>query len=526
MNNGSVDIVEKSVSELRASLDDGSFTIRALVQACLDRMAVFDKSGPTLNAIIELNPEALSLADELDAELQSGNKRGPLHGIPILLKDNIATADGMENTAGSLALVGAKPTRDAFIATLLRDAGAIIIGKTNLSEWANIRSTQSTSGWSGRGGQTVNPYRLDRNPSGSSSGSGVAVAASYVPLAIGTETNGSIVSPANASGIVGLKPTIGLVSRSGIIPISHSQDSAGPMTRSVLDAAILLNILAVDDPADPALQNNAYVATDATPRPGFPVRPKNGVPQIDYTADLAADGLRGARIGVLRGLTGFSRGVDAIFESALETLREAGAEIVDPVEIATYKEVTSNQVGLDLMLWELKPGLAAYFEEYVSPEFPIRTIHDIIKCNREHADLELRYFDQDLFERSAQMSNLDDPNYTTSVGRLQQLARTGIDLALDENRLDAIVAPTGSPATKLDLINGNHNKGGSSTMSAISGYPLLTVPAGYRFDMPVGISFIGRAWSEATLLRLGHAFELAADVRIPPSYIAGSVMPD
>jgi amidase len=520
-----VTIEEVPVSALRASLDSGEFTIRELVQACLDRIEAMDKVGPCLNAVIEINPDALVIADALDAELAAGTIRGPLHGIPILLKDNIATADGMENTAGSLALVGAKPTRDAFITTRLRDAGAVILGKTNLSEWANIRSGKSTSGWSGRGGQTVNPYALDRSPYGSSSGSGVAVAASYVPLAVGTETNGSIVAPATASGIVGLKPTIGLVSRSGIIPISHSQDSAGPMARSVWDAALLLNALTAVDPEDPAHAVESAVGSSGTPQPGFPAHPDGGFRSIDYTANLDADALRGARIGVVHDAGSFSPATNSIFTEALARLKAAGAEFMEPVEIAGRKEVESNQASFELMMRELRHGLAGYLREYTDPAFPIRTIEDIIAFNKDHADEELRYFDQGLFEYSATTGSLDDSAYQEQVGALQHQARMGIDTAFDAHQLDAVISPTGWPAAKLDLVNGDHQLGGSSTLSAVAGYPILTVPAGYHFGLPTGISFIGRAWSEATLLRLAYAFEQVASPRRPPRYLPGSVIP-
>jgi amidase len=532
---GAVAIEEVPVSALREALDAGEFSIRELVQACLDRIDAFDQRGPNLNAVIELNGNALTLADELDAELAAGNSRGMLHGIPVLIKDNIATADGMENTAGSLALVGAKPTKDAFIVTRLRDAGAVILGKTNLSEWANIRSFWSTSGWSGRGGQTVNPYVLDRNASGSSTGSAVAVAASYVPIAVGTETNGSIVSPASHCGIVGLKPTVGLVSRSGIIPISHSQDSAGPMGRTVMCVATLLNALAAPDPADPAQAESAATPVagatpatpgDAAPPPGYPAKPEGGVPTIDYVAQLMDDGLQGARIGVLRGAAGFSPASDRVFAEAIAVLTGAGAEVIDPVEIPTREEVESSPDGLEVLLWELKPGLAAYLEEYTDPAFPIRTLEDIIRFNNEHADVELRYFDQSLFDLAAAKSDLSDEAYLAAAGTLQHLARTGIDAVMDEHQLDAIIAPANGPATKIDLINGDHWLGGTSTMTAVAGYPILTVNAGYHFGLPVGVNFMGKAWSEATLLRLGHAFEQAAQTRQPPQYVPGSVIPE
>jgi amidase len=517
-----ISIEEVSVPELRAALDAGTLTVRELVQGCLDRVAAFDRQGPALHAVIELSPEALAIADRLDRERAAGDSRGPLHGIPVLLKDNIATADGMENTAGSLALVGAKPIRDAFVTTLLRDAGAVILGKTNLSEWANIRSSHSTSGWSGRGGQTRNPYQVDRNPSGSSSGSGVAVAASYVPLALGTETNGSIVSPSSANGIVGIKPTVGLVSRKGVIPISHSQDTAGPMARSVTDAAMLLTVLAAVDPADSANRPG----TGTTGAPSFPARPAHESVFVDYVSHLDADGLRGARIGVLRGTMGFNRWSDEVFAEALTVLAAAGAELVDPVEIPTRKAIESSSDTLELMLWELAPDVQAYFAEYVAPSFPIRTLADIVRFNNEHAAEELRYFGQDLFERALRKTPLNDPAYLDMAGTLQDMARAkGLDAALDDNRLDAIVAPTAAPANKLDHVHGDTRLGGTSTVAAVAGYPLITLPAGYRFGLPVGITFMGRAWSEGTLVRLAYAFEQAATPRRPPGYLLPGVLP-
>jgi len=537
-------IESMSVAELQAALANGEMTVRELVQACLERIAGLDGEGPALNAVIELNPDALAIADELDAELQTGTPRSPFYGIPVLIKDNIATADGMETTAGSLALVGLKPVEDSTVARLLREAGAVILGKTNLSEWANIRSFQSTSGWSGRGGQTLNPYQLDRNPSGSSSGSAAAVAAGYVPVSIGTETNGSIVSPAGHCGVVGIKPTVGLVSRFGVIPISHSQDTIGPIARSVADAAALLNVLAVQDEEDPAQGGPSFQAAEAVnsaaspaaspaaaaiPEDQFPVyppKPAGGVPVIDYTAQLDPSGLQGARIGVLRSAAGFSPLADKVFDDSLAALREAGAEIVDPVEMPSAADISSTPDGLELLLWELKADLAAYFTRFLTADSPIRSLADVIAFNNAHPEEEMPYFDQSLFLLAEAKTGLDDPEYIAAASRLQQLGRTnGIDAVLREYQLDAIVAPTNAPSTKIDLVNGDHFLGGSSTPAAIAGYPLITVPAGYRFGLPVGVTFMGTAYSEATLVRLAYAFEQHIAIWQAPEFVPGSVIP-
>jgi amidase len=540
-------IESMSIADLQAALGNGEMTVRELVQACLDRIAELDQEGPGLNAVIELNPDALVIADELDAELEAGTSRGPFHGIPVLIKDNIATADAMETTAGSLALVGLKPAEDSTVARLLREAGAVILGKTNLSEWANIRSFQSTSGWSGRGGQTLNPYQLDRNPSGSSSGSAVAVAAGYVPVAIGTETNGSIVSPAGHCGVVGIKPTVGLVSRFGVIPISHSQDTVGPMGRSVADAAALLTVLAVQDEEDPAQEGPSFepagaaagaeisAASPASPVPEdefpvYPPKPAGGVPVIDYTAELDPSGLQGARVGVLRSAAGFSPLTDAVFEESLAALREAGAEVIDPVEMPSAEEISNSPDGLELLLWELKADLAAYFTQFLPVDSPIRSLADVIAFNDAHPEEEMPYFDQGLFLRAEAKTGLDDPEYIAAASRLQQMGRkNGIDAVLQQHGLDAIVAPTNAPATKIDLVNGDHFLGGSSTPAAIAGYPLVTVPAGYQFGLPIGITFMGTAYSEATLVKLAYAFEQRIEQRIAtwrtPEFIPGAVIP-
>jgi amidase len=536
-------IEEASVAQLREALDAGDLTVRELVQAALDRIESMDQTGPTLRALIETNPDALTIADELDAELANGASRGPLHGIPVLLKDNIATADQMQTTAGSYALEGAIPTQDAFIAQRLREAGTVILGKANLSEWANIRSLWASSGWSGRGGQAVNPYQLDRNASGSSSGSAIAVAASYVPLAVGTETNGSIVAPSSHCGVVGIKPTVGLVSRSGIIPISHWQDTAGPMARTVAEAAALLNVLAGDDPDDPARADDGVVATpvataetgatpQATPEaeagtaPHYPARPSGGLETIDYTSGLDENGLEGAKLAVLRSGTSFTPASDAVFEASLQALRDAGAELVDPVMLPSHEDLSSSPDGLEVLLWDLKWDVEAYIEGHVDPSFPIRTLADIVEFNRVHADLELPWFGQDLFERSVEKSELSDPEYLAAVARLQRWGRAeGIDAVIAEHGVAAIVAPTNAPASKIDLVNGDHWLGGSSTPSAVAGYPIVTVPSGQHAGLPLGLSFIGPAFSEATLIRLAHAFEQATQARRPPGYAPPAVLP-
>lgn len=512
-------IEEVSAGALRAALDNGDYTVRDLVQACLDRIAAMDKVGPALHAVIETNPDALTIADSLDAELRDGRSRGPLHGIPVLLKDNIGTADQMQTTAGSLALEGAIPHQDAFIAARLRDAGAVILGKANLSEWANIRSAHSSSGWSARGGQALNPYQLDRTTSGSSSGSGAAVAASYAPLAIGTETNGSICSPAGTCGIVGIKPTIGLVSRSGIIPISQLQDTAGPMTRSVADAAMLLNVLAADDPNDPAQESEERSAL-------YPARPDGGLPRIDYTSALVADGLRGARIGVWREPLQGSTAASDVFARALDALREAGAELVDPVAFPSAEAMKRGPETLHVMLWRLKADIANYLESCIDAAFPIRDLADIVAFNRDHASEELPWFGQDLLEMALETGAADDPGSLAMVETVQRWGREeGIDAVLQEHRLDAIVAPANAPATRIDLVNGDHRLGGSSTPSAIAGYPIVTVPVGFFAGLPVGINFMGTAYSEETLIRLAYGFEQATQARRAPTYAAPGVLP-
>ena len=501
---GSFALSEVSIAELQEQMTSGRTTSRRLVDAYTRRIADLDQRGPRLGHVLEVNPDARQIADQLDAERRAGRVRGPLHGIPVLIKDNIATADRMETTAGSLALLGAKPPRDSFLAQKLREAGAVILGKTNMSEWANFRSSRSTSGWSGRGGQCRNPYAADRQPSGSSSGSGVAAAASSCAGAIGTETSGSIISPASANGVVGVKPTVGLVSRSGIIPISHSQDTAGPMTRTVADAAALLTALAGTDPTDEA-------TAEADRR------------KEDYSRALSADGLRGARIGVLRGQNTEMR-VLALYDAAIAVLRERGAEIVDPVTIATQPAGAG-----ELFQWEFKTDLERYFAEW-APTASVKTLDDLVAFNRREAARELPFFQQETLEASARRGPLTSPEYLQLKERLQRQSRAeGLDATLDSNRLDAIVTVSSGPSRLIDLVGGDSGGGtGAPSITGIAasaGYPHISLPMGYVFGLPVGLSIVGRAWSEATLLRLAFAYEQASRVRRPPTFAATAAVP-
>jgi amidase len=495
------DLEEATIAELERRMVSGEETSATLVEKFLARIEALDRRGPELRAVLEVNPDALAIARGLDSERKSGKLRGPLHGIPVLVKDNVGTADRMETTAGSLALVGARPASDSFVVRRLREAGVVILGKTNLSEWANFRSTHSTSGWSARGGQCRNPYALDRNASGSSSGSGTAAAASYCAAAVGSETDGSIVSPSNNCGLVGFKPTLGLVSRTGIIPIAHSQDTAGPMTRTVEDAAILLTAMAGADPADAATHESAGKASP------------------DYTKFLDSKGLEGARIGVPRkGLFGQSPAADRIVEDALAQMKKLGAIVVDPADIATVNDLQESE--FEVLLYEFKADLNAYLAA-LPPGGGPRTLKELIDFNEKNRDREMPYFGQEIFERAEKKGPLTDKPYRSALEKDRKLARKkGIDKTMEDHKLDVLVAPTSGPATLIDLVNGDYGVGGSSSLPAVAGYPHITVPAGWVWGLPVGISFFGRAWSEPTLIRIAYAFEQATKQRKPPRFLS------
>jgi amidase len=489
---------EITITDLQDAMKSSKYTARSITEKYLARIGQIDKQGPAINSVIELNPDALSIADALDKERKDKGVRGPLHGIPVFIKDNIDTADKMMTTAGSLALLGSRPSKDSTVAQKLREAGAVIVAKTNLSEWANIRSGHSTSGWSGRGGQTKNPYALDRNPCGSSSGSGAAVSANLCAAAIGTETDGSIVCPSSSNGLVGIKTTVGLVSRTGIIPISHSQDGAGPMCRTVRDAAIVLGVLTGIDEQD--------VATSESREHSY----------TDYLQFLKADGLRGARIGVVRKTFGFNEKVDKIMEDALDTMKKQGAILVDPAPIETAGKFGDSEFMV--LLYELKADLNAYLAR-LGPNAPVKTLKDIIDFNERNREKEMPYFGQDTFLKAQEKGPLTTQEYLDALAKNHQLARKeGIDATMDKNNLDALIGPTGGPAWLTDHINGDSFGGGSASAAAVAGYPNITVPAGFVNGLPVGISFFGRAWSEPVLIRLAFAFEQATNIRKPPRF--------
>jgi amidase len=503
---------EATIADLQQRMQSGRDTARSLAEQYVARIEAIDRSGPALHSVIELNPEAIAIADRLDAERKSRGPRGPLHGIPVLIKDNIATADGMMTTAGSLALAGARPPKDAFIVERLRAAGAVILGKTNLSEWANFRSTHSTSGWSGRGGQTKNPYALDRNPSGSSSGSGAAIAANLSAAAIGTETDGSIVSPSNTNGLVGIKPTLGLVSRSGIVPIAHSQDTAGPMARTVADAAAILGAIAGADREDPATQAGANRGAPA----GRPA-----AAAVDYSMFLDAGGLKGARLGVVRNrLFGNNAAADAIAEAAIAAMKQQGATIVDPANIPTLGKFDDTE--FDVLLFEFKADLNKYLA-WLGPASPVHSLKEIIAFNDAHKDQEMPYFGQEIMAMAEKKGPLTSVAYKTALAKNHQLSRAlGIDAVMTKYRLDALVAPTGGPTWLIDLVNGDGGTAsapGPSTVTSVAGYPHITVPAGFFRGLPVGISLFGRAWSEPVLIRLAYAYEQATKHRRPPRFL-------
>lgn len=499
-NTASFEFDEFTIQQLRDGYTSGTYTIRQVVQRYIDRIEAIDQNGPQLNSIITINPDALAIADALDNEMKKGKVRGPLHGIPVVLKDNIDTHDKMETTAGSRALIGSHPVKDSFVAQKLREAGAVIIGKANLSEWANFRGQMSSSGWSGVGGQTKNPYDITRNPCGSSSGSGVAVSANLTMIAIGTETNGSIVCPATTNGIVGIKPTVGLISRTGIIPISFTQDTAGPMARTVRDAAICLGALTGIDSAD-----NKTLAADR-------------IQYTDYTQFLKADGLKGKRIGLYKAPMGRNHKLDVIMHEAIDFIKSQGAEVVDVDEI-TKDEI--GQYSFEVMLFEYKDGLNKYFQS-LGPDAKIKSLEDLIAFNKSDS-IELKHYNQKYLEMAQEKAGLDDKAYKEILEKMLHGSREeGIDRVMDSLQLDAIIAPTGGPAWKTDWTNGDSFYVSSSSPAARSGYPNITVPMGFVEGLPVGISFFGRAWSEPVLLEIAYGFEQGTLKRKAPEFLSSN----
>jgi amidase len=492
---------EWTISELQEKLESGELTARRLAGLYLERIAEIDKDGPYINSVIELNPDALEIADTLDAERKEGTTRGPLHGIPILIKDNIDTADRMQTTSGSLALEGNLAAKDAFIVKQLRKAGALILGKTNLSEWANFRGKRSVSGWSSRGGLTRNPYALDRSACGSSSGSGAAVASNLCAAAVGTETDGSIICPAQTNGIVGIKPTLGLLSRSGIIPIAHSQDTAGPMARTVADAAILLGAMTGIDSQD--------AATRLSKKRSF----------SNYTKFLDRDGLKGARIGVARNMAGTNPRIIKIFEHCIEVLKHLGAVIVDPADVPNFDKF--NKTEMDVLYYEFKADLNKYLKS-VNGVARVHSMEDVIKFNDENSHRVMPYFGQEHMLTAQEKKTLRDKKYRDALTKNLRLTRKeGIDAALRKHKVDALIVPTGGPAWLIDLVNGDSINWDmeSTSPAAVAGYPHITVPAGYIFGLPVGISFIGPAWQEPTLIKFAYALEQATQFRRQPRYL-------
>jgi len=493
------ELLERSVAELGDMMKRGALTSRELTQRFLARIAQMDKTGVAINAVIELNPDALAIADQRDAERKAGAAQGPMHGIPVLIKDNIGSADKMRTSAGSLALAESTPAKDAFIVERLRAAGAVLLGKTNLSEWANYRSTHSSSGWSGRGGQTRNPYVLDRNPCGSSSGTGAAIAAAFATVGIGSETDGSIICPSGICGLVGIKPTVGLWGRSGIIPISASQDTAGPMARSVADAAALLGALTGVDPRD-----SATIAS-------------RGKGAASYVPFLDAAGLKGARLGAARHLAGFNDAVDARFNEAIAALRGAGATVVDPVKFETADKFgAAERTVLD---YEFKTGINAYFAS-LGADAPVRSLAALIEWNEREKAREMPWFGQETFLRAQKCGPLTDRKYLDARAKCIRLSRTeGIDAVMKKHGLDAIILPSNQPAWPTDLLNGDHFTGGNTSFAAVAGYPSITVPMGMVGELPVGLSFVARAWEEGKLIKLAYAFEQATKLRRAPRYL-------
>jgi len=488
---------EVTVSDLQRRMQQGELTAERITQLYVARIEEIDRRGPTVNSVIELNPDALSIARQLDNERKSNHIRGPLHGIPVLIKDNIDTNDHMQTTAGSLALAGAPTPHDSFVASRLRGAGAVILGKTNLSEWANFRSTKSTSGWSGRGGQTKNPYALDRNPCGSSSGTGAAVSASLCTVGVGTETDGSVVCPSSMCGLVGIKPTVGLISRAGIIPISHTQDTAGPMARTVRDAAILLGALTGTDARDPI------------------TAPSAGKSYTDYTQFLNANGLRGARLGIARHFFNINPAVTAVMEDCITLIRQAGATIIDPVDSPSIGKWQETEFSV--LVYEFKADLNAYL---AGRGAAVRSLTDCIAFNRAHRAEEMPYFEQEIMEMAEKKGPLTEKAYTDALANNIRLTRNEtIDAMILKDKLDALVAPTAGPSWLTDWVAGDHADSGCSSPPAVAGYPHVTVPAGFQFGLPLGISFFGTAWSEPILLKIAYGFEQARNARRKPEFL-------
>jgi amidase len=497
---------EWTISELREKMESGELTARRLAELYLERIEAVDKDGPILNSVIELNPDALEIGDALDAERKAGKVRGDLHGIPILIKDNIDTHDKMQTTAGSLALEGNISAKDAFVVKQLRKAGALILGKTNLSEWANFRSKRSVSGWSSRGGLTRNPHALDRSASGSSSGSGAAVAANLCVAAIGTETDGSIISPSHANGIVGIKPTLGLLSRAGIIPIAHSQDTPGPMARTVADAATLLGALTGVDARDPVTRLSR----------------KRGL--SNYAKFLDRDGLKGVRIGVARNMAGTNARILKIFEHGIEVIRHLGAVIVDPADVPNFDKFDKTE--LEVLLYEFKADLNKYLKT-LDGDVRVHSMEDVIQFNEENQDSMMPYFGQEYMLAAQEKPSLRDKRYRDALKKNHRQSRkNGIDAVMRKHKLDALIVPSGRPAGVIDLINGDSTDTDieSTSPAAVAGYPHITVPAGYLFGLPVGISFFAKAWQEPALIKFAYAFEQATQFRRQPRYLSTATL--